>query len=57
MNALKGLRGFRNLSQKDLAEKASMTRTEISNLERGLKPTKKQLEKIEKVFGLRESAA
>ena len=57
MNTLRGLRGLRNLSQKKLVEKAGLTQPEISNLERGLKPTDKQLKKITRALGLRESAA
>ena len=57
MNTLKGLRVLRNLSQKELAEKAKMTQTEISHLENGLRPTERQLKKITKAFGLRERAA
>ena len=53
MHNLKGLRGFRNLSQKELAAKAKMSQTEISHIERGLKPTKNQLKKITRALGLR----
>jgi len=55
LNALKGLRGIRNMSQKELATKAGMRQPEISHLENGLKPTERQLKKITKAFELRES--
>ncbi len=54
MNTLRGLRGLRNLSQEKLAEKAGMSQAEISRIERGLQPSKNQLEKLQHALGLQK---
>ena len=54
MSKLKVLRAEQNLTQKELAERANMQECEISHIEHGLQPTKRQLEKLSKALGLAE---
>lgn len=55
-NAIKELRKEKGLSQRDLAEKAGLTQTSLSQIESGVKrPNPSTIKKITDFFGISET--